>query len=80
MPHPNPFSPLNPNSSGLLMPDPKPRAHHPSLITERIVSALKSMNCPKDIEPHQIQGLDTDCIFPIVQVSFVLRKYLVLLI
>lgn len=36
-------------------------------LTEKIVRVLLRMKCPHRIEPHQIQGLDFDHIFPVVQ-------------
>lgn len=36
-------------------------------LTEKIVRVLPKMKCPHRIEPHQIQGLDFDHIFPVVQ-------------
>lgn len=36
-------------------------------LTEKIVAVLPKMNCPHQIEPHQIQGLDCIHIFPVVQ-------------
>uniref|UniRef100_A0A1I7WWA0 Coiled-coil domain-containing protein 93 n=1 Tax=Heterorhabditis bacteriophora TaxID=37862 RepID=A0A1I7WWA0_HETBA len=36
-------------------------------LTEKIVDVLKQLNCPHNIEPHQIQGLDFIHIFPVVQ-------------
>ncbi|CAN7996675.1 unnamed protein product, partial [Ixodes pacificus] len=37
-------------------------------LTEKIVRVLPKMKCPHRIEPHQIQGLDFEHIFPVVQV------------
>lgn len=36
-------------------------------LTEKIVRVLLRMKCPHRIEPHQIQGLDFDHIFPVIQ-------------
>uniref|UniRef100_V5IH31 Coiled-coil domain-containing protein 93 n=1 Tax=Ixodes ricinus TaxID=34613 RepID=V5IH31_IXORI len=36
-------------------------------LTEKIVRVLPKMKCPHRIEPHQIQGLDFEHIFPVVQ-------------
>ncbi|XP_045598387.2 coiled-coil domain-containing protein 93 isoform X1 [Procambarus clarkii] len=36
-------------------------------LTERIVRVLRSMKCPHQLEPHQIQGLDAIHIFPVIQ-------------
>ncbi|XP_066590902.1 coiled-coil domain-containing protein 93 isoform X2 [Prorops nasuta] len=36
-------------------------------LTEKIVAMLPKMNCPHRIEPHQIQGLDSIHIFPVIQ-------------
>uniref|UniRef100_F6Y444 Coiled-coil domain-containing protein 93 n=1 Tax=Ciona intestinalis TaxID=7719 RepID=F6Y444_CIOIN len=36
-------------------------------LTEKIVSVLPKMNCPYQIEPHQIQGQDFKSIFPVIQ-------------
>ncbi|XP_064455476.1 coiled-coil domain-containing protein 93-like [Ornithodoros turicata] len=36
-------------------------------LTEKIVAVLPRMKCPHRIEPHQIQGLDYEHIFPVVQ-------------
>ena len=36
-------------------------------ITEKIIQVLLAMNCVYALEPHQIQGLDTVKIFPVVQ-------------
>lgn len=36
-------------------------------LTEKIVKALKRMKCPFALEPHQIQGMDSKHIFPVVQ-------------
>ena len=36
-------------------------------LTEKIVAVLPKMNCPHQIEPHQIQGLDFVHIFPVIQ-------------
>ncbi|XP_022669577.1 coiled-coil domain-containing protein 93-like [Varroa destructor] len=36
-------------------------------LTEKIVRALKALQCPHPIEPHQIQGSDHIHVFPVVQ-------------
>ncbi|XP_058803003.1 coiled-coil domain-containing protein 93 isoform X2 [Phymastichus coffea] len=36
-------------------------------LTEKIVAVLPKMNCPYQIEPHQIQGLDCIHIFPVIK-------------
>ncbi|CAG0897994.1 unnamed protein product [Darwinula stevensoni] len=36
-------------------------------LTEKIVRVLLKMECPHRIEPHQIEGLDTISIFPVIQ-------------
>ncbi|XP_053202704.1 coiled-coil domain-containing protein 93-like [Panonychus citri] len=36
-------------------------------LTEKIVTSLKRMKCPFALEPHQIQGMDSKHIFPVVQ-------------
>ena len=36
-------------------------------LSEKIVKALIKMKCPLPLQPHQIQGLDYDALFPIVQ-------------
>lgn len=38
-----------------------------SALTEKIVKALKRMKCPFALEPHQIQGMDSIHIFPVIQ-------------
>lgn len=35
-----------------------------SALTEKVVDVLQKMNCPFEIEPHQIQGMDCIHIFP----------------
>lgn len=37
-------------------------------ITEKIINVLLSIKCAYALEPHQIQGLDTVKILPVVQV------------
>ena len=39
-----------------------------SEITEKIIHVLLSIKCAYALEPHQIQGLDTVKILPVVQV------------
>ncbi|KAL3105655.1 hypothetical protein niasHT_029071 [Heterodera trifolii] len=36
-------------------------------LTERIVKVLPELSCPFSLEPHQIQGLDLEHIYPVVQ-------------
>lgn len=36
-------------------------------LSEKVVAALKIMDCPLTIHPHQIQGLDYKRIFPVIQ-------------
>lgn len=36
-------------------------------VSEKICDALRKMKCPYDIRPNQIQGMDLNNIFPIVQ-------------
>lgn len=36
-------------------------------LTEQIVKVLKILKCPFSLEPHQIQGLDANSIYPIIQ-------------
>lgn len=36
-------------------------------LTEKIVRVLHRMKCPHRLEPHQIQGMDTAQIFPVIQ-------------
>lgn len=36
-------------------------------LTERIIEVLRTMGCPYNIEPHQIQGSDAVNLFPVVQ-------------
>mmetsp|Transcript_2150 Transcript_2150/g.5402 ORF Transcript_2150/g.5402 Transcript_2150/m.5402 type:complete len:585 (+) Transcript_2150:1275-3029(+) len=36
-------------------------------LSERVVSALRQMNCPFSLSPHQIQGLDYSKLFPVIQ-------------
>uniref|UniRef100_A0A183C1Z1 Coiled-coil domain-containing protein 93 n=1 Tax=Globodera pallida TaxID=36090 RepID=A0A183C1Z1_GLOPA len=36
-------------------------------MTEQIVKVLPELSCPFSLEPHQIQGLDLEHIFPVVQ-------------
>lgn len=38
-----------------------------SKTSEKIISDLKSVNCPININPHQIQGLDYPLIYQILQ-------------
>ncbi|VDO63706.1 unnamed protein product [Heligmosomoides polygyrus] len=37
-------------------------------LTEKIVKVLTALKCPHIIEPHQIQGLDLENIYPVIQV------------
>ena len=48
-----------------------------SEITEKIINVLISVKCPYSLEPHQIQGLDTVKILPVVQVGFWLFWHLI---
>ena len=36
-------------------------------VAEQICHALKNMNCPYTLQPFQLQGLDVNNIFPVVQ-------------
>lgn len=36
-------------------------------VSEHICSALKNMKCPYNLQPFQLQGLDVNNIFPVVQ-------------
>lgn len=36
-------------------------------LSEKVVAALKQMDCPLTIHPHQIQGLDYEKIYPVIQ-------------
>lgn len=36
-------------------------------LTEKIVKVLTALKCPHIIEPHQIQGLDLENIYPVIQ-------------
>lgn len=36
-------------------------------VSEIICESLKKMNCPYTLQPFQLQGLDVNNIFPIVQ-------------
>jgi hypothetical protein len=40
-----------------------------SEITEKIINVLLSIKCAYALEPHQIQGLDTVKILPVMQVN-----------
>lgn len=42
-----------------------------SALSEKIVAVLPRIQCPHRIEPHQVQGLDLEHVFPVVQVSLV---------
>ena len=42
-------------------------------LTERLVSVLHTMQCPHDLQPHQVQGLDAIHILPVMQVSNSIR-------
>lgn len=44
-------------------------------VSEKIVSSLHQMQCPYQLSPHQIQGLDLNALYPIVQwlIKFVLE-------
>uniref|UniRef100_A0A0N4WPC4 Coiled-coil domain-containing protein 93 n=1 Tax=Haemonchus placei TaxID=6290 RepID=A0A0N4WPC4_HAEPC len=51
---------------------------HKIILTEKVVRVLTDLQCPHRIEPHQIQGLDLQNIYPVIQVStiqFSLGKY-----
>ncbi|VDL73990.1 unnamed protein product [Nippostrongylus brasiliensis] len=37
-------------------------------LTEKIVQVMTVLKCPHSIEPHQIQGLDLENIYPAIQV------------
>lgn len=36
-------------------------------VSEKVCDALKKMRCPHAIQPFQIQGLDLNSIYPVVQ-------------
>ncbi|ENN72276.1 hypothetical protein YQE_11075, partial [Dendroctonus ponderosae] len=36
-------------------------------LSEKIVAVLPRVQCPHRIEPHQVQGLDLEHVFPVVQ-------------
>lgn len=36
-------------------------------LAEKVCAVLKKMQCPIEIQPHQIQGLDFDRLYPIIQ-------------
>ncbi|KAK5986864.1 hypothetical protein GCK32_003877 [Trichostrongylus colubriformis] len=40
---------------------------HKIALTEKVVRVLSDLRCPHPIEPHQIQGLDLQNIYPVIQ-------------
>nr|CDJ92486.1 Protein of unknown function DUF2037 domain containing protein [Haemonchus contortus] len=40
---------------------------HKIILTEKVVRVLTDLQCPHRIEPHQIQGLDLQNIYPVIQ-------------
>ncbi|PIO58018.1 hypothetical protein TELCIR_20557 [Teladorsagia circumcincta] len=40
---------------------------HKITLTEKVVRVLTDLRCPHPIEPHQIQGLDLQNIYPVIQ-------------